>query len=528
MEWGQVSASTRKSEKWPVQVAGNVNKNMSNREKRLDDGFPELTLRDILAPVFRHKRLVIAVFSSAFLLSILVAWFWAAHYYVASMQVAVEQDRSDPAVTTGENAAVQTSKLITTDQITSEVALLQGLDMLRSVAVTCGLPDKKSWSVSDLFLPADPARRRAAEVETAAVDLAKALKVEGEKTSHIIDVKYGFLGEPETSACVLQNLSRLYLAKHLQLRRPAGSSEFFAEQTEKYKRQLASDEDRLVGFSQQEGVAAPDILRTNMAQDIANSEASLSQARQAIAADEQRIQDVEAQLESTPARTITQQSSNAANALLENLQASLLAAQVKRTQLLLKFDPAYPLVREVDQEIAETQEAIAKAQDMKYVNETTDRDSTHEFLREDLAKTRADLASQQATAKSLVQSILKMKRQMVELDAKAVKQAALIREAKADETSYLLYLSKREQERSSDALDQKRIGDVAIAVPPVVPALPAHSPLLVVLVGFAAAIPISLAVGTIAEYFDPSFRTPTEVADTLGIPVLAAVPRQVA
>ena len=227
-------------------------------------------------------------------------------------------------------------------------------------------------------------------------------------------------------------------------------------------------------------------------------------------------------------RILTQQSTNADSNLLENLQANLLAAQVKRTQLTLKFEPTYPAVQEADQEIAETQDAIKKAESMKYVNETTDRDNTYEFLREDIAKSKSDLASQQATASELLASIQKMKMQMVDLDGKAVTQAALIREQKADETNYLLYLSKREQERSSDALDQRGIADVAIAVPPMAPVLPAYNPLMALLVGFVFAGVVAVSSAFIAEYLDASFRTPAEVAEALNIPVLASVPRQAA
>jgi succinoglycan biosynthesis transport protein ExoP len=498
----------------------------ANPPKRIDEGLPEFTLRDILSPIFRHKRLVISTFGFVFLLSILFAWLWVANYYATTVQILVQQDRSDPAVTAGQNAAVQTGKEITTDQITSEIALLQGRDMLRSVVITCGLADKGRSSLSDLFLPQDPVQRKAAKVERAAASLGKALKVNTEKTSHVIEVKYGTLGDPETPACVLNNLSHLYFTKRLQLRRPPGASEFFAQQTDVYKKALANDEAQLTNFSNKEGVSAPDVLRTNMATNVANAEASLYQAHQAIAADEQRIKNDEAQLGSTKPRILTQQVTNADSSLLENLQANLLAAQVKRTQLTLKFEPTYPAVQEVDQEIAETQEAIKKAESMKYVNETTDRDNTYEFLREDLAKSKSDLASQQATASELLTSIQKMKRQMVDLDGKAVTQAALIREQKADETNYLLYLSKREQERSSDALDQRGIADVAIAVPPVVPVLPAYNPLLAVIIGFVFALVVGLSSGFIAEYLDASFRTPAEVAEALHMPVLASVPKQ--
>jgi uncharacterized protein involved in exopolysaccharide biosynthesis len=194
----------------------------------------------------------------------------------------------------------------------------------------------------------------------------------------------------------------------------------------------------------------------------------------------------------------------------------------------MKYDPSYPLVKEVDQEIEETNRAIAEAEQAKYVNTTTDRDPTFEFLRQDRAKTEADLASDQARASALQSSIHDMKVQMVDWDAKAVQQAALLREAKANEDSYLLYLTKREQERTSDALDDKRIENVAIAVPARVPALPAHSPSSVMLSGFWIAVLAAIAAGYLAEFADPSFRTPSEVEEALNVPILAAVPKRVA
>jgi uncharacterized protein involved in exopolysaccharide biosynthesis len=498
----------------------------SNRRTGPEQEAQEISLRDMLSPLFRHRRIVIFSFCTVFVLATLFAWLWAAQYYVSTMQVVVEQDRSDPTVTSAQNGTV-TSKAITIDQVSSEVALLQGDDMLRSVAATCGLADEK-WSPFNVFLPSDPQKRKAIRIEAAAGRLAKKLDVEAEKTSDVINVKYGKTGEPETPACVLQTLGRLYLEKHLQLQRPAGSSDFFAQEAEKYRQALADSEARLSGFSRTEGVAAPDILRTDMAGQVATSEAALYQAKQLIAADEKRIDNIDQQMAKTPARSATTESSMASNLLMQNLQTTLLAAQVKRTQLLLKYEPDFPLVKEADQEIAETQEAIARAEQSKFVNQTTDRDPTYEFLREDKAKTEADLASEKATAGALVSSIQGMRAEMVTFDNDAVKQAALIREAKADEGNYLLYLGKREQERTSDALDQKRIANVAIAVPPVVPVLPKYSPWLVMFLGLFAAIFVAVGAAFVAEYLDPSFRTPEEVMETLKMPVLASMPKRAA
>ncbi len=76
------------------------------------------TGRDIVAPLFRHWKVTTWTFGIVFALALVVAWVWAANYYVVTMQVLVEQDRSDPAITAAQNAAVVNNKGVTTDQVT--------------------------------------------------------------------------------------------------------------------------------------------------------------------------------------------------------------------------------------------------------------------------------------------------------------------------------------------------------------------------------------------------------------------------
>ena len=71
----------------------------SNRRTGPEQEAQEISLRDMLSPLFRHRRIVIFSFCTVFVLATLFAWLWAAQYYVSTMQVVVEQDRSDPTVT---------------------------------------------------------------------------------------------------------------------------------------------------------------------------------------------------------------------------------------------------------------------------------------------------------------------------------------------------------------------------------------------------------------------------------------------
>jgi uncharacterized protein involved in exopolysaccharide biosynthesis len=503
--------------------------NMGSKKPGVYD-LRQLTWRDMLGPLFRKRQAVLVTFCLIFGVALFAAWGWANHYYVATMQVVVARERTDPTVTGQQNAVAGNDTMVTADEVASEVALLQGRDMLKQVAQTCGLT-KENPSVLDSFKKfesQDPTVEKAKVLERATKGLAASLRVEPQKSSHVIDVQYGRVGAPETPACVLQTLGNLYLEKHLRLQRPAGTYDFFATETEKYQRALANSESRLENFSKSEGISAPDILRTDLAQQLVAAQAALYQARQAIAADQQRIQNLQKQMGGTPARSSTVQASLSANILLEQLQASLLTSQVKQADLQMKYDPSHPLVQEVDKEIALTKDAIAKAEAEKYVNTTTDRDPTFEYLRQDQARTEADLASQQATATASLDTIQAMRSEMVNLDLKALKQAALVRDAKVNEENYLLYVTKREQERTSDALDEKRIANVAIAVPAETPVLPAHNPFPIMFAGFFIAALGAIVLGYLMDFMDPSFRTPEELENALKVTVLAAVPRQVA
>src|SRR5262245_13485930 len=98
-----------------------------------------LTLRDMIGPLFRNRRVVLAVFAALFAAAILVAFAWAKHYYVATMQIVVAHERSDPTVTGQQNGAAENTTAVTADEVASEVALLQGRDILTEAARSCDL-----------------------------------------------------------------------------------------------------------------------------------------------------------------------------------------------------------------------------------------------------------------------------------------------------------------------------------------------------------------------------------------------------
>jgi uncharacterized protein involved in exopolysaccharide biosynthesis len=495
-----------------------------NSEFWTNESSPGISLRDLAAPLFRRKKVLIATFLIAFI-GVVLAGLLLSPQFTSHMAILVNRERLDPLVTAGTTTQMITvGNPVSEEEINSEAELLKSRDLLEKVVVANGLQNRHGKSFLNLFRPGQD---EADSIERAVRSLAKNIKVGATTKTDMIEVAYSS-PDPRLSYGVLKTLGSLYLEKHVAVHRPPGSYEFFAQETQKYQKALGDAEARLKNFGEQQGSAAPDLERTDLAIQVTNSIGRLHQSKETIAADEQRIRSDRQQMKVTPQRSATKEDTNSANLLLQNLGTSLLAAETKRTQLLLKYDPSYPLVKEADQEVAEAKAAIAEAKNTPYVNQETDRDPTFELLREDLTRTESDLAAQRANLIATKGTIQQLQTQMADLDQKVVTQQDLLRDVKANEDNYLLYLSKREQERTSDALDKTRIANVAIAVPPAIPALPTHGFPIVLLLAFVSATMLSIAMAYVVEYFDSSFHTPGQVVDFLGIPVVVAVSKRTA
>jgi uncharacterized protein involved in exopolysaccharide biosynthesis len=199
--------------------------------------------------------------------------------------------------------------------------------------------------------------------------------------------------------------------------------------------------------------------------------------------------------------------------------------ELKRTELLTKFQENYPLVQEVDKQIADTRMSIASEEGKPVREETTDRNPTYAWINAELAKAKAEQTGLQARLAATQATVSKYRLKTRELEQKGIIQQNLLRAMKTDEENYLLYQHKREEARMTDALDRTRILNIAIAEQPWVPTLPSNSPWPSLLVGGFLAIAVSLGMAFTLEYLDPSFRTPSEVIAELNVPVLASVPQ---
>ena len=495
---------------------------------RVEEGAQHVTLRDFLAVGFRQRRLVVASFIGILAAVILIA-ILLPKQYESQMKILVRHERADSVVSAERETPQQMRTEVSEEELQSEAEILKSRDLLTKVVVACDLQEHSTnsfWSPKWSEPAADEhaAAQGDEKISRAVLALEKELEVRPIKLTNLISVTYR-ASEPRQAARVLNTLSSLYLEKHLAMHRVPGVFDFFHQQAEEYRTALAKSEATLADFGHKEGVVSPTLTREITVRKLSEFEAALHETQAAILETQQRIHTLEAQLASLPARHTTQVRTSDNPQLMERLKSTLLELELKRSALLTKFEPTYRPVQEVEQQIAQAREAITAAEKSPLKDETTDSDPTYEALRAELAKANTELAGLQARAAAISGMVRSYRAECQRLDHQEIQQQDMLRAAKANEENYLLYLHKQEEARISDALDRQRISNVLVAEAATVPFRPQRQRLIFVMVGTLFACLATVVLAFAVDHWDPSFRTPQEVQDFLGSPVLAAFPK---
>lgn len=483
-------------------------------------------VRVLLGVLQRQRRTALIVFAS-----VLVGWLVAAStapkQYEADMKILVLHNRAEPSVSPDRSAVSQAPE-VSEEEINSEVELMRSRDSLLSVIEICGLDKVQTPSLKQrvkgwLHMGGRPATAEARRAAALAL-LDRDLKIRTLKKTNMIQASYTSTN-PDVALNVLQALTRLYFQKHVEVHRIPGAYDFFTQEADRFRGQLANDAKEMTAFAMRNKVGSAADERDETMRKLVGFEAEMRQMQADISEKTDRLASINTQLRETPERIKTQERRSDNPVLLQQLKSSLLERQLKRTQLATTFKEDYPTIRELDREIGEIQTALNREENAPVVEETRDQAPSHTFLMQELAQTKADLASRQGEASALDAVIRDYRNRVAELEQVSIQEQDLNRTQKSDEASYLLYRSKLEDTRISDALDRKNIVNVAVAEPPIRPPSPSNlSLLLETMLGAILATFVAVGIAWAVDSVFDSFRTPEEVEQVLLMPLLAYIP----
>ena len=124
--------------------------------------------------------------------------------------------------------------------------LLKSRDMLEKVVLACDLQqqDHSAWSRALAAIGVHSSARTpegGPPIATAVRTLETKLGVQVVNKTNLIAVNYKS-PDPELAARVLTALTNSYLEKHLAVHRPPGTFDFFQQETQQYRKELAEAE----------------------------------------------------------------------------------------------------------------------------------------------------------------------------------------------------------------------------------------------------------------------------------------------
>jgi uncharacterized protein involved in exopolysaccharide biosynthesis len=483
-------------------------------ELRRVDKRPMPTLRDIFAVLFRQRWPMLTAIAIV-IIAVAISGAWIPKYE-AHMKFLVRRPRADTTVTPWANSSAPLdSDQVSEEDLNSEVELLTSEDLLRNVVLATGLDEGHG-------LATDHASE--VKIATEVRNLSKDLKVEAVRKSNILSARYQSR-DPETTAKVLKVLAAAYMDKHSEVYRSSGEFKFFDQQTEQYRQSLDQAQQRLTEFTKESGIVSAQSERDSSLRLADEFDSTAHQAHAAVEETQQRIWTLQAQLQAVQPRMTTVVRTSENPALMQQLKSTLLNLELKRTELLTKYEPRHRLVQEVDEQMAEARSAISSEENKPIREETTDQDPNYQWIKAELTKAQADLTGLMARTTASSSMAEQYRDAARRFDQRGVLQQDLLRTVKTQEENYLLYMRKREEARISAALDERGILNVTISEQPVVPALPVRSPLIVGMFSLLVAVAVCLSTAFVVDSMDPTFRTPEELASYLGAPGLAALPK---
>ena len=424
--------------------------------------------------------------------------------YESQMTLLVRANRAEIVVTPGQTADNTRPLGLNEGQIATEVQLITSRSSLRQVVERCKL--------------AEPG----AETDLAVEALGRDLKVTPMPKASMIEVRYSH-SDPKKAAEVLREVLATYTDQHLRVHKGAGT-DFFQQQSGDQATRLREAQQRLAAFQRDTKIVMLAEQKSLNLRRLMELESNERESRVALQEGQQRITALQQMAASLSPRITTQVRKSPNNFLVERLNTMLVELENKRTDLLSKFRSDDRLVRQVEQQIADTRTTLDRATKMESTEQASDVNPLRQSLDGDLARARMTQNGLKARIQALGVEISSYKQEIAKLEQATAPYTDLVREVKTLEDNYQLYARKWEESRIADALDRQKIANITVVEQPEVPSAPMHRSLIMPIGTVLLGLCLILFAAVLTGLHGQELHTPQAIFEASGIQVLATLP----
>ncbi len=484
--------------------------------------------------LYRQRRVFVGVFVAVLLLVIAITLLMRP-IFRAEATLLVTVNRAPLAVSPEVDARQLPVPQVREEDLNSVVAMLGGRELVRdtlqSLAAEPGENSGSGILSSILRAPVElfrgayfgiHGRNRPTALDRRVTAVADRLQISPVRRSNVVSVGFED-ADPEWAAHFLDRFLSTFLDAYARAVDPSKAEEFFEAQSGLLATKLRASEDALKSFRGRSGIVSLDEQRKSVVTALATAEAEHDRVRVELAASHRRLDSIRDTLPKVDRFIPTAR--REVHDATSQIRGHLMLLQVKRAELLRNYTDDSIRVRELDEQIAAAGAAMKRAESNPTQEHEYGLNKTYEALSVERALETARVEELSARLGALEQQIEDLRDRAVAFDSEAVDLERLERERAIDEEIYAAYLQQREAARLSNALNQSRILNLAVASAAATPSTPVRPRLRVNLI---LGLLLGFACGAFAAFArdgsSGGIEYPEDIEHNTGLDVVAVVP----
>lgn len=397
----------------------------------------------------------------------------------------------------------------------TQYGLLKSRSLAERVVNGLGLANDPFYAERNRRTPTDKPRSavspaEAAEIKRKAIDtFIENLRVTPAMNSRLVTISYDS-PDPALAQAVVNSITETFIASNLERRFEASSyaRKFLEERIEQLRSKLEQSERELVAYASAEQIINIPSASGNPEQGSNRGRSLISSSLEALNASLAKVRTdriaAEQRWRAAQSSTGLALSEVLSSPTIQQLRQQRAELVSKRQELLERFQPEYPAVRQAQAQIAELDRQLA--------DEARD-------VRQSL---QGQFASATAAEQSLEAEIAQLKGQAIDLDQRSIRYNILQRELDTNRTLYDGLLQRYREIGIAGGVGTNNVSVVDRAETPVKPVTP--RPLINLALAGLLGLLVGAAIVFVLEFLDESLKVPSDVETKLGLPLLGSVP----
>jgi polysaccharide biosynthesis transport protein len=323
------------------------------------------------------------------------------------------------------------------------------------------------------------------------------------KETRLIDLSYDH-SNPQLATKIVNKIADTFVLSNLERKTVSNQStgEILQQRITDLKSQIKDQETQLLDYAKNHQILSLDAAQNTVVERLTNLNRQLLEAE-----NERKVAEAAYQAALAPGAADALASGGTAREP-NDIEARLSQLVQRRSQLMVDFTPAWPEVREIDNQIAALESQLKQTRN-RASNVVVTNLSTH--YRQTMARERA-----------LRSSFNQQRAETLEQNEAAVNYRILQQEI---ETNRLLLEGMLQRSKENEAALASMRNNIHVSDYAVIPSVPV-GPKRFLFIGIAFALSLLLGVGlaVFLGYLDDSFRSTDDLERTLNLRALAAIP----